>query len=54
MTPGEHLTYCISFALSRAQKVVRGLWIGLTEKAKASVVEAHSTPNNFTEAHNLK
>jgi hypothetical protein len=24
MTRGQHLTYCISFALGQAQKVVRG------------------------------
>jgi hypothetical protein len=37
MTRGEHLAHSISFALSRAQKVVRGLWIGLTKKERWDV-----------------
>jgi hypothetical protein len=34
MTRGEHLAHSISFALSKARKVVRGLWFGLTEKER--------------------
>ena len=34
MTRGEHLAHSISFALSKAQKVVRGLWLGLTDKER--------------------
>jgi hypothetical protein len=76
---GQHLAHSISFALSKARKVVRGLWKGLTEKERwevacrtvehlkehgdkwklneeleSAVVEAHSTPSSFTEAHNQK
>jgi hypothetical protein len=80
MIPGEHLAHSISFALIKAQKVVRGLWLGLTDKERWDVacktVEhlkehgdrwrpneeqhaspldgAHSSPRNFTEAHNQK
>jgi hypothetical protein len=79
MTRGEHLAHSISFALSKARKVVRGLWFGLTEKERwevacktvehlkehgdkwklnekleSPVVDAHSTPSSFTEAHNQK
>ena len=78
MTRGEHLAHSISFALIKAQKVVR-LWLGLTdkerwdlacktvehlkehgdrwkldEKLESPVVEAHSTPRSFTEAHNYR
>jgi hypothetical protein len=80
MTRGEHLAHSISFALSKAQKVVRGPWLRLTDKERWDVacktVEhlkehgdqwrlneeerasrldgAHSSPRNFTEAHNQK
>jgi hypothetical protein len=79
MTRGEHLAHSISFALGKAQKVVRGLWLGLTDKERwdmacktvdhlkehgdkwklneeidSPVVEAHSTPRSFTEAHSQK
>jgi hypothetical protein len=79
MTRGEHLTHALSFALIKAQKVVRGLWLGLTDKERwdvacktvehlkehgdkwrlneeveSPIVEAHSTPPSFTEAHNNK
>jgi pyruvoyl-dependent arginine decarboxylase (PvlArgDC) len=79
MTRGEHLAHSISFALSKARKVMRGLWFGLAEKERwdvasktvehlkehgdrwrlneeveSPVVEAHSTPSSFTEAHNQK
>jgi hypothetical protein len=81
MTRGEHLAHSISFALGKAQKIVRGLWLGLTDKERwdvacntvdhlkehgdkrklheeeeleSPVVEAHSTPSTFTEAHNYK
>jgi hypothetical protein len=37
MTRGEHLAHSISFALSKARKVVRGLWFGLTEKERWNV-----------------
>jgi hypothetical protein len=37
MTRGEHLAHSISFALSKARKVVRGLWKGLTEKERWEV-----------------
>jgi hypothetical protein len=37
MTRGEHLAHSISFALSKAQKVVRGLWLGLTDKERWDV-----------------
>ena len=37
MTRGEHLAHCISFALGNAQKVVRGLWKGLTDKERWDV-----------------
>jgi hypothetical protein len=37
MTRGEHLAHSISFALIKAQKVVRGLWIGLTDKERWDV-----------------
>jgi hypothetical protein len=37
MTRGEHLAHSISFALSKARKVVRGLWFGLTEKERWDV-----------------
>ena len=79
MTRGQHLAHSISFALSKARKVVRGLWFGLTDKERwevacrtvehlkehgdkwklneeleSPVVDAHSTPRSFTEAHNQK
>jgi hypothetical protein len=79
MTRGEHLAHSISFALSKARKVVRGLWKGLTEEERwnvacrtvehlkehgdkwklneeleSPVVETHSTPPSFTEAHDRK
>ena len=37
MTRGEHLAHCISFALIKAQKVVRGLWKGLTDEERWDV-----------------
>jgi hypothetical protein len=37
MTRGEHLAHSISFALSKARKVVRGLWKGLTEEERWNV-----------------
>jgi hypothetical protein len=37
MTRGEHLAHSISFALGKAQKVVRGLWLGLTDKERWDV-----------------
>src|SRR5262249_36343872 len=37
MTRGEHLAHSISFALIKAQKVVRGLWLGLTDKERWDV-----------------
>lgn len=79
MTRGEHLAHSISFALIKAQKVVRGLWLGLSdrerwdvacktvenlkehgdrwrlnEEVESPVVDAHSTPPSFTEAHTHK
>jgi len=79
MTRGEHLAHSISFALGKAQKVVRGFRLGLTDKERwdvacktvehlkehgdkwklneeleSPVVDAHSTPRSFTEAHNQK
>ena len=77
MTRGEHLAHSISFALGKAQKVVRGFRLGLTDKERwdvacktvehlkehgdkwklneeveSPVIEGHSTPSSFTEAHN--
>ena len=37
MTRGEQLAHSISFALIKAQKVVRGLWLGLTDKERWDV-----------------
>src|SRR5256885_2133252 len=37
MTRGEHLAHSISFALSKAQKIVRGLWKGLTDQERWAV-----------------
>jgi len=37
MTRGEHLAHSISFALIKAQKVVRGLWLRLTDKERWDV-----------------
>lgn len=37
MTRGEFLAFEISLALSNAQKVVRGLWKGLTEQERHAV-----------------
>jgi hypothetical protein len=37
MTRGEHLAHSISFALSKVRKIVRGLWLGLTEKERWDV-----------------
>jgi|RhiMethySRZTD1v2_1073278.scaffolds.fasta_scaffold3255695_1 hypothetical protein len=76
MIRGEHLAHSISFALIKAQKVVRGLRLGLTDKERwdvacktvehlkehggrwrlnaedeSPVIDAHSTPRSFTEAH---
>ena len=76
MTRGQHLAHSISFALGKAQKVVRGFRLGLTDKERwdvacktvehlkehgdkwklnedleTPVVDAHSTPRGFTEAH---
>jgi hypothetical protein len=36
-TRGDLLAHSISFALSRAQKVVRGLWKGLTDQERWDV-----------------
>ena len=79
MTRGEHLAHSISFALGKAQKVVRGFRLGLTDKERwdvacktvdhlkehgdkwklneeleRPVVDAHSTPQSFTDAHSQK
>ena len=73
------MAHSISFALSKARKVVRGLWFGPTEKERwevacrtvehlkehgdkwklneeleRPVVDAHSTPQSFTDAHSQK
>ena len=86
-TNGEHVSpwqlaatcWPIPYPLHSLRQVVRGLWIGLTEKERwevacrtvdhlkehgdkwklneeleSPVVEAHSTPSSFTEAHNQK
>jgi hypothetical protein len=37
MTRGKHLAHSISFALGKAQKVMRGLWKGLTEQERWDV-----------------
>jgi hypothetical protein len=37
MTRGEHLAHSISFALDKAQKVVRGFRLGLTDKERWDV-----------------
>jgi len=37
MTRGELLTHSISFALIKAQKIVRGLWLGLTDQERWDV-----------------
>jgi hypothetical protein len=37
MTRGEHLKYCISFALSSASTVVRGMWRTLTDEERWAV-----------------
>jgi hypothetical protein len=37
MTRGEHLKYCIAFALIGASKVVRGMWRTLTDEERAAV-----------------
>lgn len=37
VTRGQHLAHSISFALSKAQKFVRGLWFGLTDKERWDV-----------------
>jgi hypothetical protein len=36
---GELLKHCISFALIRANKVVRGLSLGLTQKERSAVAQ---------------
>jgi hypothetical protein len=41
MTRGEHLAHSISFALSKAQKVVRGRWLGLTDRDVACKTVDH-------------
>jgi hypothetical protein len=44
MTRGEHLAHSVSFALSKAQKVVRGLWLGLTDKGVGMWLAKCRTP----------
>jgi hypothetical protein len=39
MTRGELLAHCISYALIRARKIVRGLSHGLTEDERWAVAE---------------
>ena len=40
MTRGEHLAYCISYALIRARKVVRGLGLSLSKEEREAVADA--------------
>jgi hypothetical protein len=40
MTRGEHLAYCISYALIRARKVVRGLGLSLSKEERGAVADA--------------
>jgi hypothetical protein len=79
MTRGEHLKYCIAFALIGASTIVRGMWRTLTDEERSAVasrtvdklkehgdkwrldeelenpvVEAHSSPRSFTDAHAQK
>jgi hypothetical protein len=37
MTLGEHLKYCLSFALGGANTIVRGLWRTLTDEERRAV-----------------
>ena len=40
MTRGEHLAHCISYALIRARKVVRGLSLTLSKDERKAVARA--------------
>jgi hypothetical protein len=40
MTRGEHLVHCISYALIRARKVVRGLSLSLSKDERPAVARA--------------
>jgi hypothetical protein len=40
MTRGEHLAHCISYALIRARKVVRGLSLTLSKDEREAVARA--------------
>jgi hypothetical protein len=40
MTRGEHLAHCISFALIRARKIVRGLSLSLSKDERKAVAKA--------------
>jgi hypothetical protein len=40
MTRGEHLAHCISYALIRARKVVRGLGLTLSKEERKAVAQA--------------
>jgi hypothetical protein len=37
MTRGEHLKYCIAFALGGASTIVRGMWRTLTDQERMAV-----------------
>ena len=39
-TRGDHLVHCISYALIRARKVVRGLSLSLTKDDRKAVAQA--------------
>jgi hypothetical protein len=39
-TRGEHLAHCISYALIRARKVVRGLSLTLSKEEREAVADA--------------
>jgi len=39
-TRGEHLVHCISYALIRARKVVRGLSLSLSKDERKAVAQA--------------
>jgi hypothetical protein len=39
-TRGEHLAHCISYALMRARKVVRGLSLSLTKDERKAIAQA--------------
>jgi hypothetical protein len=40
MTRGEHLAHCISYALIRARRVVRGLSLTLSKEERSAVARA--------------